>query len=121
MSSSSPDPAAVLTYARPFVNEHDFSLLKDHQYAGLARSMKRRAWWLLAGFGTAALFFLLNAMLRAVQYVETPDSGHLVAAGIWSIAALVSLVYGSRYFSRLRRAAGFFERQPEREPESESV
>ena len=83
-------------------------MLKEQRYAELARSMRMRGWWLLGSFGLAALFFLLNAMLRGVQYMEASESGHLTALGIWSGAALLSLVYGSRYFGRLRRAAGFF-------------
>lgn len=108
MTTSSPDPSAVLAYARPFITDQDFSRLKQQRYADLARSMRRRGWGLLAGFSIASLFFLLNAMLRGVQYFETPDSSHLIALGIWGFAALLSLVYGSRYFSRLRRAAHFF-------------
>lgn len=83
-------------------------MLKEQRYAELARSMRIRGWWLLGSFGLAALFFLLNAMLRGVQYLEASEPGHLTALGMWSVAALLSLIYGSRYFGRLRRAAGFF-------------
>jgi hypothetical protein len=108
MTTASPDPSAVLTYARPFVTKHDFSRLTEQKYADLARSMSRRGWGLLTGFGLAALVFLLNALMRGVQYMETPETGHLTALGMWSLAALLCLIYGSRYFSRLRRVAGFF-------------
>lgn len=116
MATSSPEPSVVLNYARPFVTGQDLRLLGEERYADLSRSIRKRAWLLMTGFTVAALFFLLNSITRGVQYLEAAESGHLIALGMWLLAALIALIYGGRYFGRLRRAARFFQSRSEEAP-----